>query len=123
MLIFGNMAVDAGKKLPKSYHNSCEQIHMTADTGDRPDDFNIARHDMINVLQALKLQYDLAMDAADKCKTLDVQNQVECLGCLDRALSSARAMGELAKRYTRLLSDMRNLACGKNAAGATGDRE
>jgi hypothetical protein len=95
---------------------------MTADTGNRPEDFNKARHDMINVLQALKLQYDLAMDAAEKCKTLNMDNHVECLTCIDRALSSARIMEELAKRYTRLLGDMRDLARGKSAAAAAGER-
>jgi hypothetical protein len=122
MLIFGNRAVDAGKKLPKSYLASGEQTHMTADREKRPDDFNIARHDMLNVLQALKLQYDLAMDAAEKCKTADGDIHVECLTCIDRALSSARIMEELAKRYTRLLGDMRDLACDKNAAAAAGER-
>ncbi len=85
---------------------------MAADTGNQWDNFYMARHDMINVLQTLKLQYDLAMEAAEKCKSLDVGNHVECLSCLDRALSSARLMDELAKRYIRLLSDMRNFACG-----------
>lgn len=92
-------------------------MHMADDTGNLPADFNIARHDMLNVLQALKLQYDLAIEAADKCKSLDVQDQVDCLSCLDRALSSAQRMEELAKRYTRLLREMRDIACGKSGAG------
>ena len=37
---------------------------MAADTGNQWDSFYVARHDMINVLQALKFQYDLAMEAA-----------------------------------------------------------
>jgi hypothetical protein len=88
---------------------------MTAGAENRSADFSQARHDMINVLQALKLQYDLAMEAADKCRSLEVNNQVECLDCLDRALSSARVMEELVKRYTKLLSDMKELACKKSA--------
>jgi hypothetical protein len=94
---------------------------MTADKGNRPADFNVVRHDMLNVLQALKLQYDLAMEAADKCKSLEVGDKIECLSCLDRALSSARRMEDLAKRYTRLLREMRDIACGKSDAGATGE--
>ena len=93
---------------------------MNAETENRPTDFDIARHDMLNVLQALKLQYDLAMEAAEKCESLDVAYHVECLTCIDRALSAARIMEELAKRYTLLLRDMRDLASGKNVAGATG---
>ncbi|HEY3274181.1 MAG TPA: hypothetical protein VGJ92_10480 [Methanocella sp.] len=92
---------------------------MAADKGNQWDSFYTARHDMINVLQTLKLQYDLAMEAAEKCKTLDVGNQIECLSCLDRALSSARLMDELAKRYIRLLSEMRNLACGNSYVSST----
>jgi hypothetical protein len=95
---------------------------MAADSENQLDNFHIARHDMINVLQALKLQYDLAMEAADKCKTLDVGNQIQCLSCLDRALSSARIMEELAERYIRLLSDMRNLACGNSDTSYAGEQ-
>jgi hypothetical protein len=94
-------------------------MHMTVETDNRRDDFSIARHDMLNVLQALKLQYDLAMDAADKCKSLGSRGNVECLDCLERALSSARIMEELTKRYTKLLHDMRDIACGESGAGGT----
>lgn len=87
---------------------------MTADAEDRPSDFYIARHDLINVLQTMRLQYDLAMDAAEKCKSRDVLSDVECLTCLDRAISSARIMDELIRRYIRLLCDMREFACGKS---------
>ena len=96
---------------------------MTAATENLPTDFDIARHDMLNVLQALKLQYDLAMEAAEKCESLDVAYHVECLTCIDRALAAARIMEELAKRYTRLLGDMRALAVGKNVADVAGKSE
>jgi predicted nucleic acid-binding protein len=89
---------------------------MTAAIENSSADFSVARHDMLNVLQALKLQYDLTMEAAEKCKSLEVSDHVECLSCLDRALSSARTMEKLVKRYTTLLNDMRDLACHKRDA-------
>jgi|AGTN01.1.fsa_nt_gi hypothetical protein len=96
---------------------------MDAEKKDRPVDFYVARHDLINVVQALRFQYDLAMEAAEKCKALDIQNQVNCLECLNRALSSARVMEELSKRYTVILSDMIDLACGKQESGTVDEQK